>query len=438
MPPPLKSKLLSREFIDLVKDSCAQSGLLLELFEELTFVRGKMAPCPLHDDRTPSVSVTAAQGLWKCHSCGKGGTAIDLLTLAKQMNFRDAVLTLAERLRIPAPEDTTADAVRRRAAAQREVHKREKDTPAEEPLSWADQIAAYQGFLDAIRQVDGSAEANGQQWLADKRNIPVSIQDRCGRFLLVTAQTSRKVHDLLRADPQRDLYQAAGILSSTSLCLNWWDDTLLLCATDPDLDQVVHLRGRQLGKNAYPRYLAPHAKGCVIDGVRRIPRQVVFGLPQALEASRSKRPLLVVEGAIKAMGAVRHGYHAIAIGSRPGFEDAAAVDAQIQAQMMAAIMRHLRGVEIIVVPDYEQNWDERTPDDQALQRAEHAKKIDPKPAEWECPPKRQVGLQYAWELARWLAAHGIKASAQEIPDLIGPGKIGLIGDRWIKDWDEIA
>lgn len=32
-----------------------------------------MAHCPLHEDRTPSLSINQEDGLWKCHSCGEGG-----------------------------------------------------------------------------------------------------------------------------------------------------------------------------------------------------------------------------------------------------------------------------------------------------------------------------------------------------------------------------
>ena len=437
MPPPSKSKLLTPEYIAEVKATCAHRGLLLDLFAEMTMVRGKMASCPFHEDRRPSVSVTADQGLWKCHECDRKGTAIDLLMLAREMNFRDAVLYLADRLAIPRPDDTTEDAARRREVVKREVKQFVLDKPAEEPLSWDDQFAAYQGFMDAINEVDGAAEENGRKWLAEKRGIPCAIQDRCGRFVLLTAKVSRQVHDMLRGSDQRDLFQAAGILGATSQSLTWYDDTVLLFATDPEREHVVHLRGRQLAANVVSRYLAPHTHGAMINGVLRKPRQVMFGLPQALEAARTKRPLLIVEGAIKAMGAVLHGFHAIAINNTPGFQDAASVDGQAQARMLTDVMKYLRGVEVIVVPDYEQNWENRSPEYQAVRRAEYEEKDKKHTPEWDSPPKRLVGLQKAWELARWLAAHGIKASAQEIPDLIGPGKVGLIGDRWIKDWDEI-
>ena len=44
-------------------------------------VPGRMARCPLHDDRIPSLSLfsgTDGKSLWRCHACDRGGDAIDL------------------------------------------------------------------------------------------------------------------------------------------------------------------------------------------------------------------------------------------------------------------------------------------------------------------------------------------------------------------------
>lgn len=38
-----------------------------------------MAKCPLHDDNTPSMSYRLDEGLWNCHSCGKGGDSFSMI-----------------------------------------------------------------------------------------------------------------------------------------------------------------------------------------------------------------------------------------------------------------------------------------------------------------------------------------------------------------------
>ncbi|MGV9312568.1 CHC2 zinc finger domain-containing protein [Streptomyces sp. NPDC003691] len=46
-----------------------------------------MTRCPFHDDETPSFSWNTDRQLWKCHSCGKGGDAYNLIMEKEGINF---------------------------------------------------------------------------------------------------------------------------------------------------------------------------------------------------------------------------------------------------------------------------------------------------------------------------------------------------------------
>lgn len=49
-----------------------------------------MAACPLHEDRTPSMSYRLDEGLWRCHSCDEGGDSYTLIMLKENTDFRGA------------------------------------------------------------------------------------------------------------------------------------------------------------------------------------------------------------------------------------------------------------------------------------------------------------------------------------------------------------
>ncbi|ATI18822.1 DNA primase [Streptomyces phage Diane] len=55
-----------------------------------------MAKCPLHEDNTPSMSYRLDEGLWNCHSCGKGGDSFTMIQeyhaeqLRKELGFKEA------------------------------------------------------------------------------------------------------------------------------------------------------------------------------------------------------------------------------------------------------------------------------------------------------------------------------------------------------------
>jgi hypothetical protein len=59
-----------------------------------------MVSCPLHEDKSPSMSVDVAKGLWKCFSCNQGGTVIDLHMRLTGLSCKDAMFALAERAHI--------------------------------------------------------------------------------------------------------------------------------------------------------------------------------------------------------------------------------------------------------------------------------------------------------------------------------------------------
>ncbi|WSR66890.1 CHC2 zinc finger domain-containing protein [Streptomyces sp. NBC_01198] len=49
-----------------------------------------MVSCPLHDDRTPSMSINLGEGLFKCQSCGVGGDSYTLIMQKEACDFRGA------------------------------------------------------------------------------------------------------------------------------------------------------------------------------------------------------------------------------------------------------------------------------------------------------------------------------------------------------------
>ena len=51
--------------------------------------------CPFHDEKTPSFSVNAANGVYHCFGCGVGGDTIDFVRAIEGLSFREAVERLA-------------------------------------------------------------------------------------------------------------------------------------------------------------------------------------------------------------------------------------------------------------------------------------------------------------------------------------------------------
>lgn len=64
--------------------------------------------CPLHNDKkSPSFSVSPERQLFHCFGCGAGGTVIHFIMQRENLDFMEAVKLLAERARIPMPDNRT-------------------------------------------------------------------------------------------------------------------------------------------------------------------------------------------------------------------------------------------------------------------------------------------------------------------------------------------
>jgi len=96
---------------------------LVELVSEVTKVkksgRSVMAVCPFHEEKTPSMSVDRARGLYHCFGCGEGGDVFSFVEKTQGVDFRDALEMLARKAGITLVQDP--DAARRRGRREAAV-----------------------------------------------------------------------------------------------------------------------------------------------------------------------------------------------------------------------------------------------------------------------------------------------------------------------------
>ncbi len=59
--------------------------------------------CPFHSDNSPSLTVNAVKGIYKCFACGQGGDVIDFLMRYQKISFEEAMKILADKAGVPLP-----------------------------------------------------------------------------------------------------------------------------------------------------------------------------------------------------------------------------------------------------------------------------------------------------------------------------------------------
>ena len=66
--------------------------------------------CPFHDEKTPSFSVNPSKGIFKCFGCNKGGNAIAFIMAIEGLDYREAILFLADKYGVEIPDDADTQA----------------------------------------------------------------------------------------------------------------------------------------------------------------------------------------------------------------------------------------------------------------------------------------------------------------------------------------
>lgn len=102
------------------RDRVREATDIVELISEVTKVRRSgrtfMAICPFHEEKTPSMSIDRARGLYHCFGCGEGGDVFTFVERTQGVTFPEAMEILAKRAGITLTRDASAKRVSGRKA----------------------------------------------------------------------------------------------------------------------------------------------------------------------------------------------------------------------------------------------------------------------------------------------------------------------------------
>ena len=97
--------MFSDDFINLIRHDCD----IISLVSSYTSIVKKgcnyMGLCPFHSEKTPSFCVYSNTNSFYCFGCGVGGDVITFVMLAENLQYKDAIEFLANKLGIPLPEE---------------------------------------------------------------------------------------------------------------------------------------------------------------------------------------------------------------------------------------------------------------------------------------------------------------------------------------------
>ena len=240
------------------------------------------APCPFHDERTPSFVVFPQSDRWQCFgACGTGGDVFSFLMRKENLDFRDALQMLAAEVGVNLDESGDGHSERTRTSIF------EVNTAA----------ATY--FREVLLHHPAAAEARGY---LERRQIDSAVAERFQLGFALDAWDGLREH-LLRHGHSLDEQLSAGLLKQNAERSSTYDafrGRLMIPIWDRQ-GRIIGFGGRVLG-DGQPKYLNT-SETSVFHKSR-----VIYALDKAHRAISQVGRVVIVEGYMDVIAAHQHGF----------------------------------------------------------------------------------------------------------------------------------
>ncbi len=228
------------------------------------------APCPFHNERTPSFTVDPDRGTWHCFgACATGGDVIEFVRRSEHLDFREALQRCAERAGIELRPPTA------REVREREVHER---------LLRANEAAAVY-FQAALHGPAGAAALA----YAESRGLDATTVQAWQIGYAPDEWRGLVEHLLARGFTDADLRDAGLAIDGDRGLYDRFRDRLIFPTRDAR-GRLIGFGARALAADQEPKYLnTPQTPLFDKSGT-------LYGLDRAAEEARRADRIVVVEG----------------------------------------------------------------------------------------------------------------------------------------------
>lgn len=243
------------------------------------------ARCPFHEERSPSFSVNPDKQFYYCFGCGAGGNALTFLMEYENLEFPQAVDTLASSAGMEVPREPSRSG---RDPAQRE----ESNKPLYDIMEKA--ALFYRQQWRSHPQAPRAAE------YLKARGLSGEIAKQFGLGFAPPGWDN--LHTALGGgDALRDLLIKAGMLvkNENGKIYDRFRDRVMFPIRDRR-GRVIAFGGRVLGDDK-PKYLNSPETGIFHKG------RELYGLYEARQATRKLDRIMVVEGYMDVIALAQHG-----------------------------------------------------------------------------------------------------------------------------------
>jgi DNA primase len=239
--------------------------------------------CPFHSERTPSFVVFPHTGTWHCFgACGTGGDVISFVMRKENLDFREAVETLAQQAGI-------------------EIGDREEDRSGQQRAQIYDVNEVTAGFFAHVLSHHPAADP-ARRYL-ERRGIDQTTAEQFRLGFALDAWSSLRDH-LLEQRFSLDLLLEAGVVKRSEERNSTFDmfrNRVIFPIRDRQ-GRVIGFGGRVMD-DGVPKYLNT-AETAIFHK-----SHVIYGLDLAQRVIRERDQVVIVEGYMDVIAAHQFGFH---------------------------------------------------------------------------------------------------------------------------------
>ena len=238
------------------------------------------ACCPFHNEKTPSFTVSEAKQFYHCFGCGAHGTAIGFLMEYENLDFVEAIETLAAEFQLEVPRENAPD---------HGSHARDEKQPLYDILDKAAQL-----YLQQLRQSDRAVSYLKQRGLSGEIAKRYRLGYAPDSWHFLTEQLGDKAINIKQL-------KIAGMIveKSSSKRYDRFRDRIMF----PILDRrgrTIAFGGRILDQGE-PKYLNSPETPIFHKGYE------LYGFYEARQAVRNLARIIVVEGYMDVVALAQNG-----------------------------------------------------------------------------------------------------------------------------------
>ena len=239
--------------------------------------------CPFHGEKTPSFSVNAERGFFKCFGCGVGGDAITFLMKIHNWDYMQTIKYLAERYNVELPE-YNGDGGK---------HKEERTLMTE---ACKKAVEFYQDIL-----LSSPSDNIAVKYL-NKRDITPAI---ISKFSLgLSLKEPNMLYSKLKRDYDDSILEKAGLIlkSNQGRYVDRFRNRIIIPIQN-EQGEYIAFGARAIEEGQNPKYL--NSSDSPIYNKSRI----LYGLYTAKEAIKQEDSVVIMEGYFDVISAQAHGIH---------------------------------------------------------------------------------------------------------------------------------